>query len=59
MFMQLLKCGMSPVTGTPGLSEDGGGGGRRSRIIKDRVTFVSGNPMVDVTHGILHLYKEK
>lgn len=43
--------------GTPGPSEDGTG--RRGRSIKDRVTFVSGNPMVDVTHGILHLYKEK
>ncbi|KAK3856559.1 hypothetical protein Pcinc_037118 [Petrolisthes cinctipes] len=48
----------SSKEGTPGLSEDGSGGGRRTRIIKDRVTFVSGNPMVDVTHGILHLYKE-
>ncbi|XP_042886003.1 BRCA1-associated protein-like [Penaeus japonicus] len=46
----------SSKEGTPGPSEDGSG--RRGRSIKDRVTFVSGNPMVDVTHGILHLYKE-
>lgn len=47
----------SSKEGTPGPSEDGVGG-RRSRTVKERVTFVSGNPMVDVTHGILHLYKE-
>lgn len=47
----------SSKEGTPGLSEDGSSG-RRGRSVKDRVTFVSGNPMVDVTHGILHLYKE-
>ncbi|KAK8747271.1 hypothetical protein OTU49_016723 [Cherax quadricarinatus] len=47
----------SSKEGTPGLSEDGNSN-RRSRSMKDRVTFVSGNPMVDVTHGILHLYKE-
>lgn len=50
----------SSKEGTPGLGEDGSSSSssRRSRSIKDRVTFVSGNPMVDVTHGILHLYKE-
>ncbi|MPC22299.1 BRCA1-associated protein [Portunus trituberculatus] len=48
----------SSKEGTPGLGEDGSSSSRRSRPIKDRVTFVSGNPMVDVTHGILHLYKE-
>ncbi|XP_068241680.1 BRCA1-associated protein isoform X2 [Palaemon carinicauda] len=47
----------SSKEGTPGPSEDGVGG-RRGRTVKERVTFVSGNPMVDVTHGILHLYKE-
>lgn len=25
----------------------------------DRVPFISGNPEVETTHGILHLYKEK
>lgn len=45
-------------SGTPGLGEDSSSS-RRGRVVKDRVTFVSGNPMVDVTHGILHLYKEK
>ncbi|XP_063858863.1 BRCA1-associated protein-like isoform X3 [Scylla paramamosain] len=52
------KEGFNFPSGTPGLGEDGSSSGRRSRPIKDRVTFVSGNPMVDVTHGILHLYKE-
>ncbi|XP_076062053.1 BRCA1-associated protein isoform X2 [Oratosquilla oratoria] len=46
--------GASSKEGTPGPSDDG----RRGRNHKERVTFVSGNPMVEVTHGILHLYKE-
>ncbi|XP_045609379.1 BRCA1-associated protein isoform X2 [Procambarus clarkii] len=50
-------CASSSKEGTPGLSEDGSSG-RRGRSVKDRVSFVSGNPMVDVAHGILHLYKE-
>ncbi|XP_042241567.1 BRCA1-associated protein-like isoform X1 [Homarus americanus] len=51
-------CASSSKEGTPGLSEDSNCSSRRGRSGKDRVTFVSGNPMVDVTHGILHLYKE-
>lgn len=46
----------SSKEGTPGPSEDGSRRGRSSH--KDRISFVSGNPMVEVTHGILHLFKE-
>ncbi|CAL4172522.1 unnamed protein product, partial [Meganyctiphanes norvegica] len=45
----------SSKEGTPGPSEDGS---RRGRSHKDRISFVSGNPMVEVTHGILHLLKK-
>ncbi|RXG73986.1 BRCA1-associated protein [Armadillidium vulgare] len=45
--------------GTPGLSDDSGsrramGGG----TYVDTLHFISGNPTVDITQGILHLFKE-
>lgn len=50
----------SSKEGTPGPSDDASqasssSGGGRSR---QRVPFLSGNPTVDVTKGILHLYKQ-
>ena len=53
---------MAPNTGTPGPSDDASqasGCSSRGGRPRDRIPFLSGNPTVDVTHGILHLYKQK
>lgn len=36
----------------------GGGGGVTTSVLDD-ITFFSGNPFVEVTKGIIHLYKQK
>lgn len=43
-------------SGTPSANDDCS---RWRSGYKDSLHFISGNPTVDITKGILHLYKEK
>uniref|UniRef100_A0A6A7G106 BRCA1-associated protein-like n=3 Tax=Hirondellea gigas TaxID=1518452 RepID=A0A6A7G106_9CRUS len=52
----------SSKEGTPGPSDDvsqaSSSSSSSSKRTSHRIPFLSGNPTVDVTHGILHLYKQ-
>ena len=52
----------SSKEGTPGPSDESvcsySGSRAGGAKVRDKISFMCGNPSVDVTHGILHLYKQ-